>query len=500
MRAPPLALLALPALLVSGPAQAQHYDDTDTYREALEASVWVNEGFATHSIGFDVSRDAHVAIFEMVFGGAPFLIYPEFGSSSYQMRAGARTVFLDRRTHRSRSRLGHFASFSRGFSPFGRGVSQPRFILLVASEAPLDVSRFLASRDLGFGLMHLAGGGTSRQMEAVVSEVVPSPSTTEYTTAWTVIWPNQRLTETQLVAVRCPGLGVFYIPLRVAYVYQCPAPPDDGKQADPAEVDEPAAIPGTTVAIPLVGPDGKPIGESYPLPPRRDWLVRPPAIEGSDARVGAPLVPASPVTEPGRVTALPGLEGEQGLAPAEPAIERRPGADQPFRPTPERSLDERRPLRPGSFITSRSVPITEREMERVRSQHLMRERMRTPSTARFREDLAVRDFDRAYAPIRRPISERLQERARQTQHRAVVERGAAWRLPSFGPSGRGIDRRAIERARRGASGSAVQSRRPQPPKVRAPARPPKVSRPAVSKPASSGGKPSRGGVKKKIKH
>ncbi|HUG41739.1 MAG TPA: hypothetical protein VMM12_14715 [Longimicrobiales bacterium] len=206
----PLALLALTACYTprAVASQGDPYDAPETWGIApLEASIFYHEhdGYAT----VDLSRPAHVAIFALQPGGGMSMIYPAIG-------LGRRTGFQGGRhmlrtvgpagslTGYRSSRMG--ASSRWGASTaFGQG---PTYILLIASDDPLDIGSFYATRTMTWLNRSAITYSPYVALDALVGEIVPRPHTSAWTTAMHVVWPldawpRDRDYRDRYIRVRC---------------------------------------------------------------------------------------------------------------------------------------------------------------------------------------------------------------------------------------------------------------------------------------------------------
>ena len=110
----------------------------------LEATVYYDEysGYAS----FNVSRDAHVSLFLLRPGAGLEMIYPAIGygtgTSFRQGRHMVRTASAFHRT--SRTSVWDNDMWGRDFE------NGPMYVLLVASDEPLEVNQFLATRTMGW--------------------------------------------------------------------------------------------------------------------------------------------------------------------------------------------------------------------------------------------------------------------------------------------------------------------------------------------------------------
>lgn len=208
----PLALLAAvgcysPRAVEPGPTPygsfEEYADDDWGYTGPLEASVYFDEhsGYAW----FDVSRPAHVAMFALRPGGSLSIIYPVIGYGTRMAFNGGRHVV---RTAASSVRMtGNWSMFE------GQG---PMYILLVASDDPLDVREFQATRTMGWLSRASITYNPHVALDALVGEIVPRPNTSAWTTAMHVVWPLSPYPDTRrarYLRVQCASGVVIMAPV-----------------------------------------------------------------------------------------------------------------------------------------------------------------------------------------------------------------------------------------------------------------------------------------------
>lgn len=226
------ALLPLALLLATGcytpraiPTESSQPDPYGGWYEApLEATLRYHENVGYAS--FQVNRPASVAIFALRPGGGMEMIYPRPGyGGNMQFSSGTHYV----RTSANPMRLAGNWSMVHGTGPM--------YILMVASEDPLDVTAFRFGGDSWFSRTTLTYS-PYYAMEALVDEVVRNPSAGRWTTAMQVVWPSgvwPDYNRERYITVRCPNGMVVTIPARVRYL-GLPVCPGDEQQA-PEEAD-----------------------------------------------------------------------------------------------------------------------------------------------------------------------------------------------------------------------------------------------------------------------
>lgn len=283
--------------------------------ESLRAAVWFDEYSGVAS--FDINRPAHVALFALQPLGRIEMIYPHGGgdwgwgvSGERVFRAGLHSVRADSRMYRLTARRGHRPPGSRW-----RGQT---YILMIASERPLDLERFLATGTVPWLNHPAVTWNPFIAIEHLADEVVRGRRSGEWTTAYHVIWPDAdlyrydgRIPHTR---VRCPGGAAFSIPTQAIRVgaWRCPDRyPPQGAVARPGRPRTPpitSALPDRR--RPADRPGASPRSWPSPMPGKDRARPAPPA---------GPVVPrlpdrarpaAPPVTRPRpRPAAKPGGAG-----------------------------------------------------------------------------------------------------------------------------------------------------------------------------------------------
>jgi hypothetical protein len=171
-----------------------------------------------------VNREAYVALFEIVPGRGVSMVYPVSGA---QVRASD----------------AHYADLSvqlgRSFyysDPFGHSAYQPRYYYMVASVAPLNLTRLRSS--LGATRKVLGAMYASYRPYDVVDRltelVVPMQPDEDWTTDILVDWPMAappRYASGSSRLVTCSNGRVLVVPLGYPY-FGCPGDPKTEAQSD----------------------------------------------------------------------------------------------------------------------------------------------------------------------------------------------------------------------------------------------------------------------------
>jgi hypothetical protein len=348
----PLALLAATACYSPRAVETRPgpYDGPeDAWGVApLQASVWYDEH--TGLANFDLSRPAHVAIFALRPGGGLEMIYPAIGY-------GSRMAFT-RGRHFVRTGGSPYRLTGNWSMAYGQG---PMYILLVASEDPLDLGAFRAGGMMNWLTRSAVTYNPYLATEALVGEIVANPAGPGWTTAMHVVWPTPvapyRDRASRYMRVQCANGLVVVVPI-AAWVNGyavCPEhlPPPDSADAD--------SIPGIREVAPKrpQPPEGW-ITTSVGELDLRQELRRVRAAHGKNDPGRLDLTPFRR-PETGRLTrtgsrSAPGSYGD-GRVSARPST--RPVAD---RPRPATRPETR--SRPASRPEARSRPATPRPQAR----------------------------------------------------------------------------------------------------------------------------------------
>lgn len=206
-----------------------------SYPAPLQASLWIDPytGFAS----FDVSREAHVALFAWIPGGYFDMLYPAIGYGTRQRFHGGRHHLRSLRTvahgYSGRTRLpGHYASSG--------AMTGPTYFMLIASEEPLDIQPFYgrASWVSQASWSHNPYTAT----ELLASQIVRRPATTDWTVAYQVVWfEDEWQSRDHYRWVQCPGGVTLMVPLDALYAGLVQCPTGDTAEVPPGDTAEAAA-------------------------------------------------------------------------------------------------------------------------------------------------------------------------------------------------------------------------------------------------------------------
>lgn len=193
----------------------------------LQASLWVDP--FTRMTTFELTRPAHVALFLWQPGSHFSMVYPAIGYGSNQhFHAGVNTLFPRARTAMQR---GHTRSMAHPASLFQ--TPAPVYYVLMASEEPLQVGSFLGQAPW---VSHVAwSSNLYTATELLASQIVPAPSSTEWTVAYHVTWLEGRDRALRTQWVVCPDGTVIAAPVMAIHagLVHCP----DGTRAEPSAPD-----------------------------------------------------------------------------------------------------------------------------------------------------------------------------------------------------------------------------------------------------------------------
>jgi hypothetical protein len=338
-----LAALLSACAVQTGPRYAPHADASYPFGP-MEARILDVNG----RLDVWTSRPAYVAIFEIVPGQGVGLLYPAFSEERSYLHGGTHSLWLSR----SRSYYSHFLASHPSTD------DMPRYLYMIASDAPLRLSRFVRAPGAlrsTLGLSRFSAFNPYSVMEDLEALVVPRGSGHEWASDVYVLWPQRRyrgdVTAMDWVRVRCRDGRVIEGPSY--YVFDAcntgsrQVPPlaqrpdttttgGDSAQVPTRRRPEPEDRGPGEEAIRIVAPD-RPMVETIPEVER----IRGPEREFPETVERVRVEPRSDTPIP--------VDGARG----EPRIERRP------EPRPERTSEPRfeRPSPPR--VESRPPPRAE---------------------------------------------------------------------------------------------------------------------------------------------
>ncbi|CAN5355588.1 hypothetical protein BH23GEM4_BH23GEM4_00030 [soil metagenome] len=215
-------------------------------------------------ISFNLSRPAHVAIFEVVPGRGVGLMYPSAAAQDRQLTAGLHQPFFG------------FSDFRWGYLPalpISNVVEGPRILYLIASERPLDLDRLIqhpTALRSELGLARFASYQPFSTIDDLDAMLLGGMPPTQYATDYYVIWPEPRYESPRVVyaTLTCASGRT----VTVAWQYVAVACPEDRSRAT-------QMTPGSK----------QPPGVRKPVPVRPD-----PQEPGADGRKVRPETPDNP--------------------------------------------------------------------------------------------------------------------------------------------------------------------------------------------------------------
>lgn len=172
----------------------------------------------------DLNRQAHIAVFQVVPGEGVALVSP-FASREL-VGAGSTTVLTRFEANRFwryddafRTRYASHGALGP-MSPESY-MSVPRHLLVVASDRPLQLSRFLGSRGMlrrVLGTSRYTSLSSRRVMDDLLATVLAPQPEGSWDADVLTVWPrdyNLRLPQGNLYRIRCRGGAVVWVPLEL---------------------------------------------------------------------------------------------------------------------------------------------------------------------------------------------------------------------------------------------------------------------------------------------
>lgn len=218
-----------------------------------------------------VNREAHVALFEIVPGRGVSMVYPISGAD---MRAS------DAHYADLTVRYGRVFYYS---DPFGHSAYQPRYYYMVASVAPLNLTRLRAS--LGATRKVLGAMYASYRPYDVIDRLteltVPVQADEDWATDLLVDWPMPappRFASESSRLVRCANGRTFLVPLDYPY-FGCPGDPKTVAKGDSSKLPPVDSVGGDSVRHRQ--PEARPAPPRPALTKARDVAERRRAVAGA---------------------------------------------------------------------------------------------------------------------------------------------------------------------------------------------------------------------------
>lgn len=187
------------------------------------------------SVQFAVSQPAYVAVFAIVPGRGAALLHPTTQSEALRRVSPGTHSYVG--STLSQSRL----MYANGLSSYyGSSMDGPTTLILIASEAPLHVSRMLRNPMLGNDLMltSLYSHASDRAVSRLAELMIPDPANTEWTYDTYTIWPSESDRRIAAYGVRCAN-GQAVVVARGGYPVGCTErveqPPEADTSAGPSD-------------------------------------------------------------------------------------------------------------------------------------------------------------------------------------------------------------------------------------------------------------------------
>ncbi|HEV2131196.1 MAG TPA: hypothetical protein VGR27_08835 [Longimicrobiaceae bacterium] len=198
--------------------------------------AWISPPGSFGTLGFYINRPAHVAVFEIVPGQGIGMVYPSYGyghgARETHLAAGMHTVFTGGSSFRW--------AYQSALGGYGYRSAQPRFYYLVASEAPLRISSFVASPMAlrsTIGWQNFTAWNPYSAMEELTRLILPMQGYGEWTTDLYVDWPEPQMRQMpQYVVVTCRDGRQLMVPVGYGFT-SCPG--DRVAALPPTETGEP---------------------------------------------------------------------------------------------------------------------------------------------------------------------------------------------------------------------------------------------------------------------
>ena len=186
---------------------------------------------ASGALQFAVSQPAYAAVFAIVPGRGATLLYPStLGEARRQLSPGTHSYVGSRLTYDRLTYASGLGSF------YGSSVGGPTTLILIASEAPLHVSRLI--RQPAFAGDLRLGSFYSHVSEHVVVRlaelIIPDPASTNWTYDTYTLWPEERGRQIAAYRVRCTN-GQVVLVVRGVYPVGCREPAGQTPPPPPAD-------------------------------------------------------------------------------------------------------------------------------------------------------------------------------------------------------------------------------------------------------------------------
>ena len=199
---------------------------------------------ASGALQFAVSQPAYAAVFAIVPGRGAALLYPGTpGEAQRRLSAGTHSYVGSSLAYNRLTYASGVGSF------YGSPVDGPTTLILIASEAPLHVSRLMRqpalAGDLRFSSFY--SHASDHAVERLAELIIPNPASTNWTYDTYTLWPEQQGRQVAAYRIRCAdgqvvlvARGVYPVGCREPIVDTPPSPPDTSAgPVDTGRVDPP---------------------------------------------------------------------------------------------------------------------------------------------------------------------------------------------------------------------------------------------------------------------
>ncbi|HUF66228.1 MAG TPA: hypothetical protein VMM17_09640 [Gemmatimonadaceae bacterium] len=200
---------------------------------------------ASGALQFAVSQPAYAAVFAIVPGRGATLLYPSTpGEAQRRLSAGTHSYVGSGLSYNRLTYASGLGSF------YGSSVGGPMTLILIASEAPLHVSRLIRQPALAgdLRLSSFYSHASDHAVGRLAELIIPDPASTNWTYDTYTLWPEEQGRQVAGYRIRCADgqvvlvvRGVFPVGCRDFTVETPPDSPADTSAgpADTGRVDPP---------------------------------------------------------------------------------------------------------------------------------------------------------------------------------------------------------------------------------------------------------------------
>ncbi|HUF66924.1 MAG TPA: hypothetical protein VMM17_13195 [Gemmatimonadaceae bacterium] len=319
-----------PSLYSDGPLQARIYQP------------------ASGALQFAVSQPAYAAVFAIVPGRGATLLYPGTpGEAQRRLSAGTHSYVGSSLSYNRLTYASGVGSF------YGSPVGGPTTLILIASEAPLHVSRLMRQPALAgdLRLNSFYSHASDHAVERLAELIIPDPASTNWTYDTYTLWPEQQGRQVAAYRIRCAD-GQVVLVARGVYPVGCREP----------AVETPPSPPADTSAGPVdTGRVDPPKRPSRPSEPSRRNPRNTAGDHAGDAREGATVL--RPRGAQPRASQPQARESEPRVRDSQPrarASQPRTAPQPRARTAPARERQQAAPARPRSTEKSKQTERSSR--------------------------------------------------------------------------------------------------------------------------------------------